>query len=82
MDGVQEGGLAGGGGLGGGDDSGWIGTLDLGQVACPSLERRSLELVSAVCFLIVCSRECVFFALVSCLEKLSLEARLRFQFFF
>jgi hypothetical protein len=49
-DGVQEGGLAGGGGLGGGDDSAWIGTLDLGQVACPSLERRSLELVSAVCF--------------------------------
>jgi hypothetical protein len=40
------GGVEGGGD--GGDDSVWIGTLDLGQVACPSLERRSLQLVSAV----------------------------------
>ena len=64
---------------GGGDDSVWIGTLDLGQVACPSLERRSLQLVSAVFVFKCLSWEYFFFALVSCFERRSLEALLSFS---
>jgi len=70
----------GGGGVEGGGDGGdvsvWIGTLDLGQVACPSLERRSLQLVSAVFVFKCLSWEYFFFALVSCFERRSLEARI------
>jgi hypothetical protein len=45
--GVQDGGAEERSGVGG-DNSVWIATLDLGHVACPSLERCSLQFVSEV----------------------------------